>query len=135
MMEVRHPVAGVQASVGTENYKVDLQAGRHRLTADEPATRGGADAGAAPYELLLSGLAACTAITLRMVAERKGWDLRAVEVEARLFKHHEQAHIERTLLLHGELTPEQRARLLDVSERTPVTLTLKGGIEISTTLR
>jgi putative redox protein len=135
MTEARRIVARVHATLGVDNYKVDLQAGRHRLAADEPATRGGADAGAAPYELLLSGLAACTAITLRMYAQRKGWDLKAVEVDARLFKDGDQAHIDRTLSLEGELAPDQKARLLEVCEKTPVTLTLKSGIEIRTALR
>ena len=135
MTEARRIVARVHATHGLENYKVDIEAGRHRLTADEPAARGGADAGAAPYELLLSGLAACTAITLRMYAERKGWDLKAIDVDTRLFREGEQAHIERTLSLQGELAAEQQARLLEVAEKTPVTLTLKSGIEIRTALR
>lgn len=135
MTEARHIVARVHAALGLENYKIDIQAGRHRLTADEPAARGGADTGAAPYELLLSGLVACTAITLRMYAERKGWDLKAVDVEARMFREGDQAHIDRTLSLHGELAAEQKERLLQVAEKTPVTLTLKSGVEIRTALR
>ena len=134
MTEARRIVAHAHATLGLENYKVDIQAGRHRLTADEPASRGGADAGAAPYELLLSGLVACTAITLRMYAERKGWGLKAVDVEARMLRQGDQAHIDRTLSLHGELALEQKERLLEVAEKTPVTLTLKGGIEIRTAL-
>ena len=134
MSEAHQKGTRVDARLGDENYRVTLEAGRHRLTADEPASQGGGDAGAAPYELLLSGLAACTAITLRMYAQRKGWDLKAVEVAAHLFKHREEAHIERTLSLHGGLTAEQKARLLEISEKTPVTLTLKGGIEIRTSV-
>ena len=135
MVEARRIIARAHATLGVVNYKVDLLAGRHPLSADEPATRGGADAGPAPYELLLSGLAACTAITLRMVAERKGWALSAVDVDARLSREGDHARIDRTLSLQGELTPEQKTRLLEVAEKTPVTLTLKNGIEITTTLR
>lgn len=127
-------VARAHARTGPQDYRTELQAGTHRLTADEPPARGGADAGAAPYELLLSSLAACTAITLRMYARRKGWDLAAVEVDARLLKQGNQSHVERTLTLHGELAPAQRERLLEISEKTPVTLTLKAGVEIRTAL-
>ncbi len=130
-----HVIANVQAALDAgHDYRVELQAGVHRLVADEPPVRGGADAGAAPYALLLSGLAACTAITLRMVAKRKGWPLAGVGVDARLLRGSGQAHIERTLTLHGSLEPEQVERLLEVAEKTPVTLTLKGGIEIRTRL-
>ena len=68
-------VADATATIRTDRYHVDLQAGRHALAADEPADGGGADTGPTPFGLLLSGLGACTAITLRMYADRKGWPL------------------------------------------------------------
>ena len=124
----------VRARLGGVDYAVDLHAGRHRLVADEPASHGGADAGPGPFSLLLSGLAACTAITLRMYAQRKGWRLQSVDVDARLLRRGTQSHIDRTIALHGELDAAQQARLLEISEKTPVTLTLKSGVEIRTTL-
>jgi len=124
----------VHARLGEVDYAVDLRAGRHRLVADEPPSHGGAHAGPSPFSLLLSGLAACTAITLRMYAQRKGWNLKAVDVETQLFRQGGESHIERSIALHGELDAAQMARLLKVSEQTPVTLTLKGGIEIRTKL-
>ena len=130
-----HLIAHAHASQGATNYKVDLRAGPHELTADEPAARGGADAGPAPFELLLSGLAACTAITLRMYAQRKGWSVESVEVDARLFKRGDQTHIERTLAFVGQLDAEQKGRLLEISEKTPVTLAVKSGLEIRTSIR
>ncbi len=135
MVEPTRIVARAHAALGAVNYKVDLQAGRHTLTVDEPAMRGGADAGPDAHEMVLSGLAACTAITLRMFAERKGWTLRAVDVDARLSRTGEHARIDRTVAVQGELTSEQKAQLLEAAEETPVTLMLKGGIEILTTLR
>jgi putative redox protein len=128
-------IARIHARTGSENYRTAVQAGAHQLTADEPAARGGADAGPAPYDLVLAGLAACTAITLRMVAERKGWALRGIDVDVKLVREGEASHIERTLLLEGELDADQRARLLEISEKTPVTLTVKTGVEIRTSLR
>ncbi|MEI9929091.1 MAG: OsmC family protein [Rhizomicrobium sp.] len=95
---------------------------------------GGADAGPAPYEYLLASLGACTAITLRMYAERKEWPLEALEVSLHYERKGDVQHIERTLHFTGALDEGQRTRLADIAERTPVTLTLKGGLAITTAL-
>ena len=134
MSEDRTLLARASARLGEVDYAVDLQAGKHRLVADEPASRGGNNAGPAPFALVLSGLAACTAITLRMYAQRKGWNLEAVDVEAQLFRLGPEFHIDRSISLHGKLDAEQAGRLLEMSEKTPVTLALKGGVDIRTTL-
>jgi putative redox protein len=97
-------------------------AGHHQLAADEGVGLGGKDTGPAPYELLCSAFGACTAITLRMYAERKGWPLRGLHVFERKGK---EGTIARVLSFEGELDNDQRARLADIAERTPVTLTLK----------
>jgi len=128
-------VAHAVAHIGEADYQVDIRAGRHRFAADEPPALGGKDAAPAPFQLLLSALAACTAITLRMYAQRKGWGLKGLDVDLRFVKDGDQSRIDRTLVLQGELTPEQRARLGEVAEKTPVTLALKGGVAIATTLR
>jgi len=70
-----------------------------------------------------------------MYAQRKGWKLTAVEVEAQLFRDGAESHIDRRISLHGELDESQTARLLDISERTPVTLMVKGGVAVWTTLQ
>lgn len=134
MSEEQTLLGRVHARLGDVDYAVALQAGKHRLVADEPASHGGANAGPGPFSLLLSGLAACTAITLRMYAQRKGFNLKAVHVEAQLFRQGTVSHIDRSISLRGDLDAAQTARLLAVSEKTPVTLTLRGGIEIRTTL-
>jgi putative redox protein len=127
-------VANATARIGTENYPVEVVAGHHPLTSDEPAERGGRDSGPAPHELLCAALAACTAITLRMYAERKGWPLHAARVDVRLRIEGSERLIDRRLSLEGELDSGQRARLTDIAERTPVTLTLKQGTRITTVL-
>jgi len=127
-------MAHAKGSIGTTNYAVSITAGHHQFSADERAGLGGKDVGPAPYELLCAALCACTAITLRMYAERKGWPLRAVHVDAHFKREGEQSAIARVLSLEGELDDEQRARLADIAERTPVTLTLKQGLAITTTL-
>jgi putative redox protein len=117
------------------NYVQKIQAEKHALLADEHAALGGADAGPNPFAYLLSGLGACTSITLRMYAERKGWRLGAVTVRLKLFREETAIRVEREVAVGGELDDDQRARLADICERTPVTLALKSGIEIRTTLK
>jgi len=127
-------VAHATADIGTTNYTVALVAGHHALTSDEATAVGGQDAGAAPHELLCAALGACTAITLRMYAQRKQWALRAVHVDLQLALQEKPHTITRRLRLEGELDSSQRARLADIAERTPVTLTLKQGVVITTIL-
>ncbi len=127
-------MARARARIAETRYRVDLKAGHHDLVADEHPDLGGQDAGPAPYELLLAALGACTSITLKMYAERKDWPLTAIDVSLLFTREGEQGRIERTLTLEGDLDEAQRARLADIAERTPVTLTLKSGVEINTRL-
>lgn len=127
-------MAHAKARIGTTNYAVSITAGHHQLNADESVKLGGKDTGPAPYELLCSALGACTAITLRMYAERKAWPLRGVQVDVRFEWQGKEGGIARVLSFEGELDNEQRARLADIAERTPVTLTLKQGVAITTTV-
>jgi len=116
-------------------YAQKIEAGRHALTADEPTTRGGTDTGPNPYALLLAALGACTSITLRMYAERKGWELGGVHIALRHIKTAEGGdQIEREMTFGAPLTDEQRARLADIAEKTPVTKTLAAGVAIRTRL-
>ena len=127
-------MAHAKAQIGKVRYAVSIDAGRHAIVADEPRSNGGADVGPAPYDLLLAGLGACTSITLRMYADRKEWDLQSLQVDLNYVRQGDQERIERTLHLFGNLSDEQRARIADIAERTPVTLTLKKGLPISTEL-
>ena len=80
-----------------QGYAVSMQAARHALSADEPRPRGGTDTGPTPYSLLLAALAGCTSITLRMYAERKGWQLGQIDVDLELSKEGESDRIARRI--------------------------------------
>ncbi|MBB1630213.1 OsmC family protein [Cupriavidus sp. UME77] len=120
------------ARIGSTPYRTSIVVSGHVFTADEPRARGGKGAGPAPYDLLLASLGACTAITLKMYAERKGWALESLDVSLRLVGTDEW-RIERTLVIKG-LEDSQKARLAEIAERTPVTKTLSPGLPIETRL-
>lgn len=126
-------MAHARAHIGTADFLTTIETGGRVLTADEPEALGGGNAGFAPYDLLLASLAACTCITLRMYAARKGWPLEAIDVELHHSKDDKRSKITRVLTLTGALDEAQRARLAEAAERTPVTLTLKEGADIATT--
>ena len=123
------------ARIGREHYPVEVVAGGHKVVADEPPARRGGGKGPTPYDLLLASLAACTAITLRMYADRKEWDLQSLTVELRHVHDDGGERIDRTLNLQGQLSDEQRARIAEIAERTPVTRALKQGVSIITRLQ
>jgi putative redox protein len=129
-------MAQARASIGTIDYAVSITAGRHALTADEPAEDGGGDAGPAPSELLCAALCACTSITLRMYAKRKGWPLRALHVDVNLVRSQAGGaeQIDVTISFVGELSEEQRLRLLEIAEHCPVHRMLAAGVGIRSSL-
>jgi putative redox protein len=119
---------------GVAPYEQRIRIGHHELVADEPSALGGGDAGASPYGLLLASLAACTSITLRMYADRKGWELGPVRIDLEIVRDGDTERIARTILLAPALTSEQRTRLAEIAEKTPVTKSLRRGITILTSL-
>ena len=136
----------VSVRIGRAGYRVEIDASGHALVSDEPTEAGGTDAGATPYDLVLAALGACTAMTLRMYADRKKWPLEGVVVHMHHSRSHaadEQHcedrparldHIERTLEIAGPLTHEQRVKLAEIAERCPVHRTLDAGVRITTRL-
>jgi len=125
-------------------YGQVIRIGRHVLRADEPVERGGADSAPRPHDLLLAALGACTTVTVRMYAERKGWPLEHVAVSLLDRKAEAPACpgaapgtgpvtcIEMRVELHGPLTGEQRSRLLEIADRCPVHRLLTGQVVINT---
>jgi len=133
---VRHVARALGSTGATVTaYQVEVRIGRHRLIADEPTVTGGGDVGPSPFGLLLSGLAACTATTLRMYAARKGWELAAIDVDVRYdLAEDGLGAIERTITLPTEVPVDQRLRFAEIAERTPVTLAVRAGTPITTTI-
>lgn len=131
----RRHIAQASSSSGSSlpSWRVDIHAGSHILVADEPVLSGGGGAGPSPFGLVMSGLAACTAMTLRMYANRKGWDLRHIHVDIRYdLDEGGNTEIHRTVTVPNDLEPAQRERLAEIAERTPVTLAIRNGTRIST---
>ena len=124
----------VQVTHESGKLRQEILIGRHHLISDEPIELGGEDAGPAPLDYLASALGTCTAITLHMYAQRKSWPLKNAEVTVSLEKRDEIARFVRTFKLTGELSDEQKARLLAIANQCPVHKILSGKIEIETAL-
>jgi putative redox protein len=107
-----------------------VEIGPHRFPADEPPANGGNDAGPAPHEWVLAGLASCVAMTVQGYAKHKGLAVRKVEVRVRGHREGAVFIIERHVEIDGDLDDAQRARLLEIAGRCPVTRTLTGEIRI-----
>ena len=127
------------ATIGTVPYETSIKIRNHNIIADEPKALGGKNKGPTSTELLLGSLGACTAITLRMYANRKEWPLKGVNIDLSLHRETEggvlTTYINRNITLEGDLTDEQMQRLLDIANKCPVHRTLTSKIDITTMLQ
>ena len=151
--ESRAPAGAPEGIVRAEEsdpngFLQDILAGPdHHVLADEPAAYGGTNLGMTPYNFLSAGLAACTSMTVRMYARRKGWPLDDVAVDVTHDKIHatdcetcETAEgkvdqFQRIVRLKGDLSPDQRQRLLEIADKCPVHRTMEHEINVTTALR
>ena len=129
-----------------DNFTTAIQTSSHCITADEPTDAGGDDFGPSPYDLLSASLAACTAMTLKLYAQRKEWNLEEVYVYISHSKRHindlgeenEKGryldHISKKMELIGDLTEEQKEKLMEIASKCPVHKTLKSEVLIETSL-
>lgn len=129
---------------GESKFQQQVTVGPHRLLADEPTAAGGQDSGPNPYDFLLTGLGACTSMTMRMYAERKALPLDRITVTLQHTKIHAEDcescetkvgmldHIERVIAIEGDLDAEQRAKLMEIADKCPVHRTLTSEVHIVT---
>lgn len=115
----------IVGETGEGSYTQSVTAGSHTLTADEPLDKGGLDKGPNPFEFLLGALGACTTMTLRMYADRKGWAMEKASVRLTHSKIEEMGNgiidvITRDITLEGNLDAEQRQRLLEIANKCPL---------------
>jgi putative redox protein len=136
----------VAVRLGEEGFTTEVMIRQHHLIADEPTKVGGNDYGPSPYELISAGLGACTAMTIQMYAHRKKWLVEEVQVHLNYRKDYAEDMIasdekptkidrfERVVILKGDLTDEQKTRLLEIADRCPVHRTLHEHVEVVTRL-
>jgi len=122
----------VDASL-TDSYRTEITARTHQFAGDEPTDVGGSDTAPTPVELLLGGLASCTAITLRMYAQRKGWPLEGVRVQVHYTAKPTPSAVKH-ITMHGALDDAQKTRMLEIAEKCPVAVLLKGSVAMESRL-
>lgn len=128
-------------------FLTQIQTGKHFLVADEPQEVGGEDLGPSPYQLLTAALGACTAMTMRMYADRKGWEIEEIKVHLNHDKRYSEDcaecekptskidHFERIVEVDGQLDEKQLKRLLEIANKCPVHRTLEGDVKVITSLK
>jgi putative redox protein len=134
MENIKEPVTSAQAQIDKSHYRTVVKIDNHSLISDEPLTIGGTDAGPSPQGLLLASLGSCTAITLRMYIDRKMWAVDNITVNLTLFELDSTTLIERQLSFEGELSDEQKKRLIQIADACPIHKMLIGNIAIETGL-
>ena len=139
------PEDGVVVQTGHGKFGTEVHTASHRYVADEPRSYGGDDTGPTPYDLLLAALGTCTAMTMKMYANQKGWPFGGTRIHLRHERDHAedcshaledgskvQALSREIALLGNELTDEQRAKIIAIADKCPVHRTLEGHLHIHT---
>lgn len=116
------------------NYTTEVSNGKHQIITDEPTTDGGQDQGLNPFELILAGLATCTTATLKMYADRKGWKISKINVVLSMSEQTGNQSIKSDITIEGEISVEQKARLLLIAKKCPVHKLLSTANQIETIL-
>ncbi len=126
----------VEGTIGTQKYVCTIEWRNGKITADEPVKSGGGDTGPDPYTLLLSSLASCTLITLRMYIDRKGWVIDEIAVQVNMYQTRKDEKlitvIDRDIHFLQPVTDEQREKLTDIATACPISKILQGDITVRT---
>lgn len=126
----------VHASIGTDKYQCTIEWRNGKFISDEPASIGGQDSGPDPYTLLLSSLASCKLVTLRMYIDRKGWQVDNIAISANLYQETKNETtitiIDCDLLFLSPVSDEQKVRLLEFATKCPVSKMLQGELKVRT---
>jgi len=125
----------VHGSIGTTKYQCVIEWRNGQFIADEPVKQGGQDTGPDPFTLLLSSLATCTLITLRMYIDRKGWEIPEIKVNVNYFQSKDGENtntiIDRDITFPAGITPEQKNRLQEIAQNCPVSKLIEGKVTVS----
>jgi putative redox protein len=124
----------VTATIGLEPYETSLNNGVHLIYSDEPPEAGGKDKGPSPQDFLRMSLASCTAITLRMYANRKNLDIEKIMVAIRTESVENKTIFHRNVFVKGTITNEQREKLMKIANACPIHKILENPIEVNTTI-
>lgn len=113
-------MTSITAKLGPDNFTTELTDGMHTIIGDEPVDIGGQDKGLDPYELVIAGLALCKAATMRMYAQRKGWDTGEIKVHIDLETNKDEpARFISKITFTGELSEEQKQRIVQIGNKCP----------------
>jgi putative redox protein len=127
------PIIG---TIGTEKYRCGITWRNGSFVADEPVDKGGKDTGPDPYTLLLSSLASCTLITMRMYADRHSWDVPEIRVETNMYQEEKDGVtttvIDRDIIIDSSATDEQKVRLRQIADHCPISKILQGEMKVRT---
>ncbi|OKS86636.1 OsmC family protein [Mucilaginibacter polytrichastri] len=129
---IRESLGSAQAKTGLTQYQTVVTSNKHGIVVDEPEDSKGTNTGIEPMGLLTGSLASCTAITLRMYIDRKMWVVDEITVKVELFRIEGGTLFERTLQFIGELSDEQKKRLIQIADACPVHKILVGDIMVDT---
>jgi putative redox protein len=126
----------VHAEIGTERYQCSIEWRNGKFIADEPVSGGGKDLGPDPYTLLLSSVASCVLVTLRMYIDRKNWDIHSVKINMNMYQeivnNIPTTIIDRDLILDENVPDEQKVKLQEIASHCPISKILEAGVKLRT---
>jgi putative redox protein len=126
----------VHSSIGLEKYQCTIEWRNGKFISDEPQSSGGKDLGPDPYTLLLSSLASCTLVTLRMYIDRKGWNIPSISVNVNMYNEKKDDKmttvIDRDIIFSSDTPEEQKTRLQEIASGCPISKILQNDVKVRT---